>query len=73
MAHNTSAIAASRRVMAIARHVEASTTEPSAVDLLQLHRTAASNQGGLLKGQVHSPLYLSFPLLHGPSLCRRFV
>jgi hypothetical protein len=51
MEHNTKAlIAASRRVMAIARHVEASS--PSAAELLDLHRTAATNQGGLLKGQV---------------------
>ncbi|ELR16006.1 shortchain dehydrogenase/reductase SDR, putative [Acanthamoeba castellanii str. Neff] len=50
MEHNTNALAASRRVTAIARHVEASA--PSAAELLDLHRTAATNQGGLLKGQV---------------------
>ncbi len=50
MEHNTKALAASRRVTAIARHVEVSA--PSAAELLDLHRTAATNQGGLLKGQV---------------------
>jgi hypothetical protein len=61
MEHNTNALAASRRVTAIARHVEASA--PSAAELLDLHRTAATNQGGLLKGQV-----LAHALLQNPHL-----